>query len=204
MSDLPPTLSGGAPWATPNDVNTVRQFALTNSAASGSPGMRRQSFGGGTILKRIEQIKRRGGGGSAAVAYPLDLTLVDAGATFTGVFRPGTVNGLIPSNYLSLTGIAKTGTVYIGVVCTLSNAAVQTAVMAAGASPPPAYLVTMSVPPTDLSILTHVVVAGAIYRVLGPSSVSVVPSVSFVTDKTTTLVPGEKSTDTWYTYSVTS
>lgn len=148
----------------------------------------------------------KGGGssGAAAIAYPLDLTLVDAGATFTGVFRPGTVNGLIPSNYLALTGIAKTGTVYIGVVCTLSNAAVQTAVLAAGASPPPAYQVTKNIPPTDLSILTHVVVDGTIYRVIGPSSITVTPSTSFVTDKTTTLVPGEKSTETWYTYSVTS
>ena len=203
MSDLPPNLSGGVPWATPNDVNSVRQFALTNSAASGSPGILRQTFGGGTIYKRIERIKRRGGGG-AVVAYPFDLELTDAGGTFTGKFRPGTVNGLIPSNYASLTGISKTATVYIGVVCTLSNAAVQTAVMAAGASPPPAYQVTKNIPPTDLSILTHVIVAGVVYRVLGPSSISVVPVASFATDKTTTLVPGEKSTETWYTYSVTS
>jgi hypothetical protein len=136
--------------------------------------------------------------------YPFDLTLTDAGATFTGVFRPGTVNGLIPSNYASLTGISKTATEYIGIVCTLSNAAIQTAVLAHGTTPPPAYSVTKNVPPTDLNILTHVVVAGVIYRVLGPSSISVVPITSFATDKTTTLVPGEKSTETWYTYSVTS
>ena len=135
--------------------------------------------------------------------YPFDLTLIDAGATYTGKFRPGTVNGLIPSNYLSLTGIAKTGTVYIGIVCTFSNAAIQTAVFAAGSTAPPAYLVTKNVPPTDLNILTHVVVDGVVYRVIGPNSLTVKPDVWFETDKTGTLVPGERPTDYWYSYSVT-
>ena len=202
MLTPPDPISG--PAASTAAYERLRQFAIANSITSGNGGGGlRKAFGGGSVFALPER-KRNRPSGSAAVAYPLDLTLEDAGATFTGVFRPGTVNGLIPSNYASLTGIAKTGTVYIGVVCTLSNAAVQTAVMAAEASPPPAYLVTMSVPPTDLSILTHVVVDGTVYRVLGPSSISVVPVVSFTTDKTTTLVPGEKSTNTWYTYSVTS
>ena len=204
MSEVPPTLSGGAPWATPNDVNSLREFALSNSAASGSPGIRRQTFGGGTIYKRVEQIKRRGGGGSAAVMYPFDLTLTDAGATFTGVFRPGHVNGLIPSNYLSLTGIAKTGTVYISITVTLANAAVQTAIFAAGGTAPAALPTSMGVPPTSLSILTHVVVAGTVFRVLGSGNPYLTPAAIFQTDKTGTISPGERPYDTWYTYNLTS
>ncbi len=160
------------------------------------PGLMRKSSMNGVVITPFTRSRpAQSSPGAEAPVYPFDLTLEDAGSTFTGKFRPGTVNGLIPSNYASLTGISKTGTVYIGIVCTFSNAAVQTAVFAAGGTAPPAYLVTMNVPPTDLSILTHVVVDGAVYRVLGTNS---------ITDKTTTLVPGEKSTNTWYTYSVTS
>lgn len=95
MSELPPNLSGGAPWATPNDVNMVRQFTLMNSAASGSPGMRRQSFGGGTILKRIEQIKRRGGGASVST-HPFKLSEASDGATLKVRIKFGMVNSLTP------------------------------------------------------------------------------------------------------------
>jgi hypothetical protein len=182
-------------------LERLRQFAISSNVTSG--GGLRKAFGGGSVFS-IPETKRQRPSFGGSVSYPFDLALTDAGATFTGVFRPGTVNGLIPSNYLSLTGISKEDTVYIGIVCTLSNAAVQTAVFAAGASPPPAYQVTKNIPPTDLSILTHVVVAGAVYRVLGPSSITVTPVASFATDKTTTLVPGETAQDTWYTYEVTS
>ena len=204
MLTPPDPISG--PAASTAAYERLRQFAIANSLTSGNGGGGlRKAFGGGSVFAHPEKRRARPSlGGGTGVVYPFDLTLVDAGADFTGVFRPGTVNGLIPSNYLSLTGISKTATVYIGIVCTLSNAAIQTATFAAGGTAPAAYLVTMSVPPTTLSILTHVVVAGVIYRVLGPSSITVTPSTSFVTDKTTTLVPGEKSTDTWYTYSVTS
>ena len=198
---IPPPNPASGPAASVAALERLRQFAISSNVTSG--GGLRKAFGGGSVFSIPETKRQRPSFGGAA-AYPFDLTLEDGGATYTGKFRPGTVNGLIPSNYLSLTGIAKTGTVYIGIVCTLSNAAVQTAVFAAGGTPPPAYMVTMNVPPTDLSILTHVIVDGTVFRVLGPSSITVTPQTSFVTDKTTTLVPGEKSTNTWYTYSVTS
>ena len=140
--------------------------------------------------------------GSASVSYPLDLTLTDAGATFTGTFRPGHVNGLIPSNYLSLTGIAKTGTVYVSIAVTLSNAAVQTATFATSGTAPAAMPTSMGVPPTSLSILTHVVVNGTVFRVLGSGNPRLIPAAIFETDKAGTINPGEKSTDVWYTYTL--
>ena len=200
---IPPPNPSSGPAASVAALERLRQFVISSNVTSG--GGLRKAFGGGSVFSIPETKRQRPSFGGSSVAYPFDLTLTEGeGDTFTGKFRPGTVNGLIPSNYLSLTGISKTDTVYISIVCTLSNAAVQTAVFAAGESPPPAYLVTKNIPPTDLSILTHVVVAGAVYRVLGPSSITVTPVTSFATDKTTELVPGERPTDTWYTYGVTS
>lgn len=157
----------------------------------------------GTLLT-IRNPSTGGRGRTAATAYPLDLTLADAGATFTGTFRPGVVNGLIPSNYLSLTGIAKTGLVYIGLNVTLTNAEVQTATFAAGGTAPAAFPTSMGVPPTALTILTHIVLAGVVYRVIGPGNPWLTPAPIFETDKTGTISPGEKSTNVWYSYSLTT
>lgn len=157
----------------------------------------------GTLL-RLRSLLASGSGRAAVTVHPLDLSLINAGATLTGTFRPGVVNGLIPSNYLSLAGIAKTGLVYIGLNVTLTNAAVQTATFAASGSPPPAFPTSMGVPPTALTILTHVVLDGAAYRVIGPGNPWLTPAPIFETDKAGTISPGEKSTDVWYSYSLTT
>lgn len=157
----------------------------------------------GTLLT-IRNPGLANGARATATTYPLDLTLTDAGSTFTGKFRPGTVNGLIPDNYLSLTGISKTGTVYIGIVCTLANAAIQTATLATGAVWLDGMPTSMGVPPTNVNILTHVIVDGTIFRVLGPGNPWLTPAAIFETDKAGPLSPGEKSTDIWYTYNLTS
>lgn len=158
----------------------------------------------GTLLtiRNPATIKRQST--TTSPSYPFDLTLTDAGATYTGNFRPGTVNGLIPSNYLSLTGIAKTGTVYIKIAVTLTNAAVQTATFSATGTAPAAMPTSMGVPPTSVEILTHVVVNGTVFRVLGPGNPWLTPTSIFETDKSGTISPGEKPTDVWYTYNLSS
>lgn len=137
---------------------------------------------------------------STATRYPLDLSITGT----TGTFRPGVVNGLIPSNYLSLAGIALSGLVYIKLDVTLSNAAVQTAAFAVSATAPAAFTTSMGTPPTTVSILTHVVLDGKVFRVLGPGNPWLTPAAIFETDKTGTISPGEKATDVWYSYSLTT
>ena len=97
-----------------------------------------------------------------------------------------------------------TGTVYIGLNVTLSAAAVQTATFAVGSSPPPAFATSKGVPPTFVSILTHVVVNGSVIRVIGTGNPWLTPQAIFETDKTGAIAPGQKSTDIWYTYILTS
>jgi hypothetical protein len=62
----------------------------------------------------------------------------------------------------------------------------------------------MGVPPTSLSILTHVIVAGTVFRVLGSGNPYLTPTAIFETDKAGTINPGEKSTDVWYAYTLSS
>ena len=199
---IPPPNPASGPAASVAALERLRQFAISSNVTSG--GGLRKAFGGGSVFSIPETKRQRPSFGGSSVAYPFDLALTDAGATFTGVFRPGHVNGLIPSNYLSLTGIAKTGTVYISIAVTLTNASVATAVFAAGGTAPAALPTSMGVPPTSLSILTHVVVAGTVFRVLGSGNPYLTPAAIFETDKSGTINPGEKSTDVWYTYNLTS
>lgn len=201
MTYIPPNPSGSG-WVGGDQANKMRAQSIAQQV-TGAQGVRRRIFSGGTILSPIPlPLPRRGI--ASATRYPLDLTLADAGATYTGTFRPGVVNGLIPSNYLSLTGISKTGLVYIGLGVTLTNAEVQTATFAQGASAPSAFPTSMGVPPTALTILTHVVLDGFVYRVIGPGNPWLTPSAIFETDKAGTISPGEKSTDVWYSYSLTT
>jgi len=198
---IPPPNPASGPAASVAALERLRQFAISSNVTSG--GGLRKAFGGGSVFSIPETKRQRPSFGGAA-AYPFDLTLEDGGATYTGKFRPGTVNGLIPSNYLSLTGIAKTGTVYIGIVCTFSNAAIQTATFAAGIVWLDGMPTTMGVPPTDVNILTHVIVDGTVFRVLGPGNPWLTPAAVFETDKAGPISPGEKPTDVWYTYNLTS
>lgn len=140
--------------------------------------------------------------GGGTIRLPLDLTLVDAGATYTGVFRPGTISGLIPSNYTGLAGIAKTGAVYIVLNTTFSSGAPTTASFATAGSAPAATSPTMGTPPSSLSILTHIVIDGTVFRVIGTGSLFAQSEIVFYTDKTGPVGVGEKPTDTWYTYNV--
>jgi len=135
--------------------------------------------------------------------YPLDLVLVDNGGSYTGTFYPGTINGLLPSNYLALT-IPKTGTNYIILDVTLANAQVQTAVFSTSTSAPEGYPVTETTPPTNISILTHVVIDGAIFRVIGNGSQQLTPATMFYTDKTSTIAVGERPVIPWFSYTLTT
>lgn len=157
---------------------------------------------GSKDFSEIRTILKASGGGSSS--YPLDLTLNDAGETYTGVFRPGTVNGLIPSNYTGLTGIAKTGTVYIKLDVTLSSAAPTLATFTASPTPPSTISPVKGVPPGSISILTHIIVDGTVLRVLGIGSPNILPKIAFETDKAGPIATGERNTDIWYTYQVTS
>jgi len=179
-------------------LNQIIATIRANSIRQGVGYLYNRSVGGTSLMIKA------GAGGMAATEYPFDLTLIDAGGTYTGKFRPGTVNGLIPSNYLSLTGISKTGTIYIGIVCTFSNAEIQTAQFASGVVWLDGMPTSMGVPPTNVNILTHVIVDGTIFRVLGPGNPWLTPSAIFETDKAGPLSPGEKPTDVWYTYNLSS
>lgn len=163
-----------------------------------------ESVVGGELTKRVgvgaSLFIPSASGGSGI--FPLDLSLTSAGETYTGTFRPGTVNGLFPSNIFELTGIDKTGLVYIKLDLTLSNAQVSTAVFSASGAAPTAMPVTMGTPPTTVSILTHVVLAGKVYRTIGYGNLWLTPAELFETDKTGAISPGEKPTDVWYSYTL--
>lgn len=150
---------------------------------------------------------RPGSGGTSRRArsteYPLDLSLIDAGATFTGVFRPGTLNGKLPSNYNALTGISKTGVVFIVLTGTMNNGQPTSCVFSTSGTAPDAPSVNQNLPPLTLPILTHIVADGVVFRVLGPSSITATVVESFRVEKASP-APGERTFNSFYTYEVSS
>ncbi|MDF3056806.1 MAG: hypothetical protein K0R17_1021 [Rariglobus sp.] len=156
----------------------------------------------GTLLT-IRNPATGGGRVRTTTTYPLDLSLTDAGATFTGVFRPGTLNGKLPSNYNALPGIAKTGVVFVVLTGTMNNGQPTSCVFTTAASAPAGYPVQIDLPPNTLPILTHVIADGIVFRVIGPTSITATVVESFRTAKTTT-GPGQRTFNSYYTYEVDS
>lgn len=174
---------------------------ISKNNISAGPGLRRTAGRNGVVISKYKGIVpavRR-----FVPALPLDLSLTDAGATFTGVFRPGTLNGKLPSNYNALTGIAKTGVVFIVLTGSMNNGQPTSCVFTAVSSAPAGYPVAENVPPLTLPVLTHIVADGTVFRVLGPSSITATVVESFRVEKPSPS-PGERTFTSFYTYDVSS
>lgn len=207
MSTLPPDRSGGSPAPSNEAFNSLRAYAIANATGGTSLGMRRRTFAGGTIYSPIAQPSFRV---NQTRAGPLDLQLVEqdgdtAGTMpYVGKFVPGTINGLIPSNFQALEGVARTGLIYVGLELTLSNATVQSAEFVMASAPFDAFPVVEGVPPTEATILTHVILDGVVYRAVAAGSLWLTPSVTFELEKPGPLSPGERNTVSWFTYVLTT
>lgn len=101
------------------------------------------------------------------VPYPFDISIVGTTATF----RAGTINGLLPSNYLTGVTVVSSGTRYLVLNCTSSNGQITAASFAADSSVPPALAPTAGQPPTSFKILIGISIDAAPFKVWGSGNI---------------------------------
>ncbi len=145
-----------------------------------------------------------GGAGAPATTYPFDVTFDDGVADPRDTFvKPGTINGLIPSNYADIFSLAASGAYYLVLTCTASDGQIASAVLSFDASPPSGIPVIQGQPPTSFAVLLGVVVDLVWYRTIGLGSLTATGTEVFRVSKTSP-APGTLPYDIWYTWAITA
>jgi hypothetical protein len=178
------------------------------------PSPRPFPFGGGEepserFDRQIDTIKSpdsapSAGGGGGATPEPFDLSFTAGGSPsdLTPTMRPGTINSVIPSNYLSIPDFSDTGTFYFVLSVTALNGQIVSATVALNGSAPAGIPVTMGVPPTAFDFLIGVVQDGVWYRSAPAGSFTAVPFETFRAGITSP-PPGTLPYDIYYSWGVT-
>lgn len=137
-----------------------------------------------------------GGGGGMTQVFPFDV--ISAGTAGYAV-QPGTINGLLPSNYTITQMLGPTNTYYLTLSVTASSGQITGATLSFAASAPAAVPVNMGQPPTSFDYLLGVVIDQVWFRTIGPGSLSAGGNEVFRTDKSSP-APGTLPYDIWYTW----
>lgn len=143
-------------------------------------------------------------GGGNSVPFPFDISLVPdpshAGFSIATI-RPGTVNGLIPSNYATTYSLDDTLVYYLVVSVTASDGAITGVTLSMPTTAPAGMPTNMGQPPLSFDYLIGVVVAGDWFRTIGDGGITATSIESFRTSKTSP-APGTLPYDIWYTWDI--
>lgn len=154
--------------------------------------------GGGTVLAKPSRglypaASIRG----ARAPAPFDITVTGTTATF----RAGTINSLLPSNYLAGVTIVSTGTRYLVLNCTSSNGQITAASFSADVSPPSAIAPYAGQPPVAFSILIGVTINAAAVKVWANGNIGAYGAESFRLQKASP-VAGQVPYDIYYSWNL--
>lgn len=139
--------------------------------------------------------------GTDSSTCPFDITLTSDGlGGYIATFQPGTINQLLPSNYLTGVTVPAAGTRYLVLSCTASSGAITAAAFSASSTAPAAIAPTAGTPPNSFELLIGVCINAAATKVWGCGNIQAVPSEAFRLQKATPLA-GELPYDVYYTWS---
>lgn len=144
-----------------------------------------------------------GGGSAPAVIYPFDITF-SAGSDSShakATIQPGTLNGLIPSNYTTTYDLDITTTYYLVLSVTATDGAITGCSLSMPTTAPSPIPVLMGAPPTSFDYLLGVVISKAWFRVIGNGSLTANGQEVFRVSKTSP-APGTLPYDIYYTWSL--
>jgi len=147
-------------------------------------------------LDIIETPPASGGGGGLTQVFPFDV--ISAGTAGYAV-QPGTVNGLLPSNYTITQALGPSSTYFLTLSCTASNGQITGATLSFAGSAPAGIPTNMGQPPTSFDFLLGVVIDQVWFRTIGDGSVIMIGSEVFRTDKSSP-APGTLPYDIWFTW----
>jgi hypothetical protein len=169
----------------------IELFQLTNPVAPG-------------FAEELDAIKSPPpGGGTVATAYPFDVTFDTAGDPRDTFVRPGTINGVLPTNYSDIFSLAASGVYFLVLTVTASDGEIASAVLSFEVSPPAGIPTIQGQPPTTFEYLLGVVIDLVWYRTIGPGSLAAAGLEVFRVSKTAP-APGTLPYDIYYTWSITA
>ncbi len=150
----------------------------------------------------LDQIKSPppGGSGSGPVPYPYDVEF--NGAPGDATVRPGSINGLLSSNFDDVFPLGATTTYYLVLSCTAVDGEITSAALSMPTSPPAGLPTQMGQPPTAFDYLLGVVIDRVWYRVIGNGSLTAFGQEMFRISKTSP-APGTLPYDIYYTWDIT-
>lgn len=141
------------------------------------PGLRKRQTSDGVVLT----VTAEGGGRSSRLPAPFDITISGTKATF----RAGTVNNVLPTNYLTGVTVPTTGTRYLILTVTTSSGQATSAVFSASSTAPTAIAPAAGIPPSTFTVLIGVLIDGTAVKVWGDGNIQALPVESFRVDKAT-------------------
>src|SRR5690606_8557026 len=100
------------------------------------------------------------GAGGSSNPCPFDITLTPEGGNYRLTIHPGTINNILPSNYLSGITFAQNGTFYICLDVLTSSAEIVSCSLIADSNLPIAPKVSPNSPPTSFKYLIGIVIDG--------------------------------------------
>ncbi len=137
------------------------------------------------------------GGGNTA----FDVDVTASGFGYRLDVHPGTVNGLLPTNYnLSHTTASTSDVVYLVLNCTVANGAVSAATLAFAADPADPVGSQLAAPPGAFAWTLGLLIAGKWYKLVA-GSLMATPQELFRVAKLS-FSPGELPYDAYYTWAV--
>ena len=147
----------------------------------------------------------RGAGGTPATIQPWDLVAqVDPDAapenpTYLVRVRPGTANGILPSNWDIEQSCAATGLFYAkAVIATDGEAITGVTIVINGTAPTVQQPVEFGVS-NPVEYLFGLFLEGSVYRVIGSGHITISPKLWLTTEKPTIPAPGELPFSQYFT-----
>lgn len=173
-------------------MDSVRGLARGDNIRPGA-GFRKVATADGIIL-----VPYRQSSSSNTSRYPFDITVTGSKA----YFRAGTINGFLPSNYLTGTSVNNSGTEYLVLDCTSSNGKITAASFGAQALQPGAITPLKGLPPTSFSLLIGVLVNGQPTKIWGNGNINATVIEAYRADRAI-ITPGQLPYDIYYTWQFT-
>jgi hypothetical protein len=170
----------------------IEVFQLTDPVAPG-------------FAQELDAIKSPppGGGSTPAATYPFDVSFSGSANPRDTLVQPGTINGVLPTNYDTVFSLAAVGVYYLVLTVTALDGEIASAVLSMDASPPAGVPTILGQPPTSFAYLLGVIVDLVWYRTIGPGSLAAAGAEVFRVSKTSPS-PGTLPYDIYYTWNVTA
>lgn len=154
----------------------------------------------------ISLSKLPGGSGTPATPQPWDLIArvdpdadpEDENPPYLVRVRPGTLNGILPSNWDEEFECAGTGLHYAKAIIATDGEAVTGVTIEIDTTEPTAQEPQEFGIETEIEYLFGLFAEGQVYRVIGPGHITLLPQVWLVKDKNAAAAPGQFPYDIFY------